>query len=554
MSAGGRRPMRADRTASTIQGLRPVRMGALSAIVFLTSIALAGCPPEGGTGDGGGSQNDGGVGPSSPGDDGSAPVLLDGSITADSGTPGDSGTTDAGGTTDDAAATVDAGPGHAICSQSWSVVTDDPNNPYSVPQVGARMLALDGSGNMVVATSFQGTVTVAGQTFQTFATGDSSLLVVKLDSTCKVLWARAFGAAQAGVEAAGVAVDATGNIVVGATHIGPPVDFGSGPVGSVTDGRPEAVVFKLGPDGTGLWSHGYLASPGSFLIPGYDVEVVDVAVDSRGNTVFATSRACPPRASCNPGTVDYGGGAVSFVWALVELDANGNFVFAADASFAGQSVYFAPHSLATGSAGRVWEAGFGDEFDIVAVDASGHQQGVQKVTGTGYVQSGMPAVRVDANDDVLAVAPSAGQLTDGGPLEDTLLYKFSGGSPSWTPPVAIPSLIGSASWEAWPGGRLAVDSSGRALVTTAFAGSTDFGAAGSLTSAGGIDAAILRFDAQGHLIGGERWGGAADDYPVDVVADAAGDAVVTGWSVPPASLDGGAGSANYAVFVAKLGW
>ncbi len=376
MSAGGRRPMRADRTALTIRGVRPVRMGALSSAVFLASIALAGCPPEGGTGDGGSSQNDGGVGPSSPGDDGAAPVLPDGNITADS------GTTDAGGTTDDAAATVDAGPGHEICSQSWSVVTDDPNDPYNFPQVGARMMALDGSGNMVVATSFRGTVTVAGQTFQSSGTGDSSLLVVKLDSTCKVLWAKAFGAAQAAVQADGVAVDATGNIVVGATHTGPPVDFGSGPVGSVTDGRPEAVVFKLGPDGTGLWSHGYLASPGSFLIPGYEIGVLDVAVDSRGNTVFATSKGCPPRAACNPGTVDYGGGPVSFDWSLVELDANGKFVFAADASFAGQSVYFAPYSLATGSAGRVWEAGFGDEFDIVAFDASGHQQGVQKVTGT----------------------------------------------------------------------------------------------------------------------------------------------------------------------------
>jgi hypothetical protein len=516
-------------------------------ILVLAALVLAGCRTESATGDGGSTAiegGEGGVEPSGPSDGATPPPQAS----------SDGGTTDDGGTTNDAAAAVDSGQSHEICSQSWSVLTDDPNDPYNFPQAGARMLALDGAGNMVVAASFRGTVTVAGQTFQTSGAGAASLLVVKVDAACRVLWAKAFGAAQASVELAGVAADAAGNFVVAGTLTGPPVNFGSGPVGAVPDSRPSAVVFKLGPDGAGLWSHAYEASAGSLLISGDSVRAVDVAIDSRGNTVFATYMFCPPRASCNQGSVDFGGGGVTFTWSLVELDSNGQFVFATDASFAGQSVYFDPYALTTGSAGRVWAAGYGDELDIVAFDGSGQQQGVQKVSGAGYAVAGTLTVRVDANDEVFAVGPSA--LADGGSLYGTLLDKFAaGGSPSWT--ASISRSIANGSWEAWPGGRLAVDPSGSAIVSSAFAGSADFGSAGTLTSAGGIDSAVLRFDAQGRSMGGLRWGGAEDDYPVDVAFDAAGDAVVAGWSVPPVAVDGGPGvlqSASYAIFVAKLGW
>ena len=94
--------------------------------------------------------------------------------------------------------------------------------------------------------------------------------------------------------------------------------------------------------------------------------------------------------------------------------------------------------------------------------------------------------------------------------------------------------------------------------SSAFVRSADFGSAGTLTSAGGFDSAVLRFDAQGSLIGGIRWGGAEDDLPLDVAVDAAGDAIIAGWSKPASSevideADGGSG-AHYAIFVAKLGW
>jgi hypothetical protein len=142
---------------------------------------------------------------------------------------------------------------------------------------------------------------------------------------------------------------------------------------------------------------------------------------------------------------------------------------------------------------------------------------------------------------------------DGGLVDDTLIYKFSAsGSPSWTSsPIPEPDANASYSWTTSPV-RLAVDPAGSTLFANSFSGSADFGSAGTLTSAGGADAAVLRFDAQGHLIGSGRWGGAEDDLLVDVAVDGAGDAVIAGWSAPPSAVGGD--ESTYAVFVAKLGW
>jgi hypothetical protein len=547
-----------DGAASTVHGCRPARSGALASTLALAAIVLAGCASHDATGSAGSNEIEGEGGPSGSGDDGAAPPLQ-GSI--------DGGTADHGGTTDQTTATADSGQGgHAICSQSWSVVVDDPDAPPGVLPAGARTLALDGAGNMYVAASFVGSVNVAGQTFQSPGSGSESLLVVKLDSTCKVLWAKAFGAAQSAVQVASIAADAAGNVVVAGQLDGAPLDFGSGSVGSPVSMRPEALVLKLGPDGKSLWSRAYLPSAGSFLIDGYGAEAIDVALDSHGNTVFLAAKGCPPRGACDPGTIDFGGGPVSYTWSLVGLDANGGFVFDANASFAGQSEWFAPSSLTMDAAGHIWAAGFGDQLDIVAFDATGHQQWAQGVSPATQAPLWQPMVRVDANDEAFTAVASEEPSADGGLLDDRRLYKLSAsGSASWTPPAAIPAAAWDSQfrstqnqwWAAWPGGRLAVDPSGKAVVASAFAGSANFGSAGSLTSAGGLDATVLRFDAQGHASGAERWGGADDDLPVDVVVDAAGDAVIAGWSVPPFGLDGGLDApqdiTNYAIFVAKIG-
>jgi hypothetical protein len=426
------------------------------------------------------------------------------------------------------------------------------------------MLALDGAGDMYVAAGFNGTVTVAGQMFQ--SAGSESLLVVKLDPSCRVLWAKAFGAAQATVGLGGIAADATGKVVVATSILGASVDFGSGALAPGGAGGDWAgVIFKLGPDGGGLWSHAY---PAAFLSAAH-VTMVDVAIDAHGNIAFAADMSLGSSVKGTvvgavPKSVDFGGGAVTYSATLVGLSANGQFVFSTDVSVSNASW---PNSLTMDSAGRIWVVGMesGATLPLVvsAFDASGRSQWVQGEGVSGYAAAWDPVVRVDSSDDLFTAQAWAQAIDDGGLLDAPLLYKLSsGGSSSWTPPATIPAAAAdpqyrwtSNAWvTAWPGGRLAVDSS--AVVASVFAGNRDFGSVGNLTSAGGLDSVVLRFDTQGSPIGGLRWGGTDDELPVDVAVDGAGDAIIAGWSVP--QDDGGSGatpaSTSYAIFVAKLRW
>jgi hypothetical protein len=598
------RTARGEGATSTWGGYGPARVGGLVSFLVLMAVVLAGCAPHDATGSAGSTEVVGGVGAFGSDDGGAsrlqvsiepaAPTVCAGSCVslsaqatgaappyaiAWSGLEGDGSTVrvcpaatttytvtmtagatsrgeivsqgptgsasvtvtvtpacagDGGSSSDAAAPSVAPGKGHEICSQSWSGLG---SNPSSWAPPNARMVALDGAGNMYVAATFVGTVNVAGQSFQ--ASSYQDLLVVKVDPACHVLWAKTFGAPRTSMLLSGVAADAAGNVVVALSALGGTIDFGSGPVTA------SSVVFKLGPDGAGLWSRGYQGA----ALSGAEIEITDVAIDPRGNTVFAMYMTDGTR-TLTP-SADFGGGAVSFPCTLVELDANGKFVFGVDASAAGAY----PYGLTTDSAGRILVTGdvVNGGRTIVAFDAGGHQLWVRN-TAPGYINPWRPMVRVDANDEAFTVAGLGQTSVDAGWLNDTQVYKFSAsGSPLWTS-AAIPESTYNDDWWLSSPGRLAVDPSGRALVAATFAGSADFGAVGTLTSAGNLDSAVLRYDAQGRLIGGVRWGGAQDDSLVDVTADAAGDAVIAGWSVLPNSASGGQDSWPYAIFVAKLGW
>jgi hypothetical protein len=229
---------------------------------------------------------------------------------------------------------------------------------------------------------------------------------------------------------------------------------------------------------------------------------------------------------------------------------------------AGSTDVSGPYTVTTDSAGRIWEVADEHGPTILAFDASGHSQWVRSVQSGGSVWPSL--ARVDGTGEIYSATCWGDVADDGGWVDDPVLYKFSAsGSPSWSPPVAIPRDIWgqldqtAQTWwpGGWPGGRLAVDPSGNALVSSAFVDAGDFGAAGKLTSAGGLDAVVLRYDGQGQLHEAARWGGADDDLPVDLTVDPAGNAVIAGWTKPP-ELDGvyGEAGSHFGAFVAKVGW
>jgi hypothetical protein len=224
-----------------------------------------------------------------------------------------------------------------------------------------------------------------------------------------------------------------------------------------------------------------------------------VAVDGNGNVIVT---------GFFWGLVNFGGDALANVGNsdifLAKLDAGGN---------------------------HVWSRRFGDASNDgsegwdVAVDASGNVALAGRLDGT-----------VDFGGGVLTSA--------GG--HDIFVAKFdAGGNHLWS------HVFGDASNQDVY--DVAVDGSGSVVVTGNFLGTVDFGG-GSLTSAGGEDIFVAKFDAAGSHVWSQRFGAANLQNGESVAIDASGNVVVTGSFLDSVDFGGGPLTSDTGVdiFVAKF--
>jgi hypothetical protein len=242
------------------------------------------------------------------------------------------------------------------------------------------------------------------------------------------LWSKAFAGVELsdfnGVEGYGIAVDASGNVIVVSRLFGSiTVDFGGGPLTG-----PGLVVAKLsGADGSHLWSKAFAG--------GIVADCAAAAVDPAGNVLVTGSWV---------GELDLGGG-------LLTDDRNERLFVGKFSGVDGSYLWSkAP------AASEVNTRGQG-----VAVDAGGNVL----VAGTFY--NGLYGGWVDFG---------GGPLSCAGGSQNIFVAKFSGldGSHFWS------KGFGSGTEGGW-GQGVATDPSGNVLVTGEFYGTVDFGG-GPLTS------------------------------------------------------------------------
>jgi hypothetical protein len=113
----------------------------------------------------------------------------------------------------------------------------------------ARAAAVDAMGNAIIVGSFdQGFDDGTGEAA---SAGMDDAFVLALDPAGKLLWSRRFGGPEADIPRA-VAVDATGNILVGGSF-GGSVDFGGGPI-TAAAGHSSAFLTRLDASGNHLWT------------------------------------------------------------------------------------------------------------------------------------------------------------------------------------------------------------------------------------------------------------------------------------------------------------
>ncbi len=167
-------------------------------------------------------------------------------------------------------------------THSWSVRFGDAD------EQSGNDVAIDPSGNAVIAGSFWGTVDFGGGALTSAGTND--IFVAKFNPDGTHLWSKGFGDATL-QEVAYVTVDASGNVIIAGIFEGT-VNFGGGTLTSA--GSWDAFVAAFDPTGAHLWSKRF----GDASEQG----ISGVTVGSTG-AVFITGAM--------DGTVDFGGGALT---------------------------------------------------------------------------------------------------------------------------------------------------------------------------------------------------------------------------------------------------
>jgi hypothetical protein len=361
----------------------------------------------------------------------------------------------------------------------WSKRFGDADSQYGYS------VAVDGAGNVFLSGAFFGSVDFGGGPLT--SAGDSDIFLAKFDSAGNHLWSKRFGDADSQANLI-VAVDGAGDVLLTGGFSGS-VDFGGGPLTSV--GQQDVFLAKLDSAGNHLWSKRFGDADPQY---GYSV-----AVDGAGNVLLTGGFA---------GSVDFGGGSLTSV---------------------GQEDVFLAKFDSVGN--HLWSKRFGD---------------------AGTNSMGL-TVAVDGAGNVLLTGHFAGSVDfGGGPLTNATswsmyLAKFdSAGNHLWS------KGFGDSDYQAFQ--IVAVDGAGDVLLTGGFSGSVDFGG-GPLTSAGGpYDVFLAKFDSAGNHLWSRRFGDADNQVSERMAVDGTGDVLLTGDFI--GSLDFGGGSLTSAggsdIFLAKF--
>jgi hypothetical protein len=286
---------------------------------------------------------------------------------------------------------------------------------------GARGVAIDSSGAVVIVGELEGTADFGGGplTSKGDAVNPDASFVVKLDAAGEHVWSHRYDASVP----VGMALSADGSVLITGGYIGTlPPNFGGGKLlGSAGD--IQSFVVKLNSSGDHVWSEGY---------GGANHQVTfNIAVDSSGNPVVTGSFQ---------GTIHFGESA------LLLTSAGAGDIFAA--------------KLAGSNGDGIWAKQFGDAADQTGYDVSVDAAGNVLLTGK-FAQT------VDFGCGPLVAAGMLGN-------DDAFVAKLNpaGGCIS-------AKRFGDAGMQKSVG--VAVDGCGDVLVTGAFAGSIDFGQ-GALTA------------------------------------------------------------------------
>ncbi|MCC6558308.1 MAG: hypothetical protein IT372_35655 [Polyangiaceae bacterium] len=366
------------------------------------------------------------------------------------------------------------------------------------------------------------------------------------DSFECIVWATAFEQDHS-AEVADIASDSEGNALL-AGYFGGTIRFGDQIFSAA--GSTDAFLVKVTPKGAPVWAmqFGDLSGDGA----------LGVATDSLGNVIvvgFTSSGG------------DLGGGPLAPGLVIAKLSPSGAHLWSRSVGGAG---YFRDvvvdrddDVIVVGAFSEAIDFGAGPMaplggMDIVVAKLSG-ASGSATDPGSWVRQIGAPqdqmgwAIAVDGSKNVFISGYFEGTLDPGGAAGtlvaagiDAFVVKLSpGGNPSWSRKFGD-----AAEQEAL---AIAVDASGRPVVAGRFQGQI-FTGADALTSSGGEDVFVVKYDSGGGLLWARSFGDAINQGAFGVAVDASNNILLAGYASGQINFGGGVlqPAGDLDAFAAKL--
>jgi hypothetical protein len=365
-------------------------------------------------------------------------------------------------------------------------------------------IAVNAAGEVFIAGGFSGSVNFGA--IPLVSLGGYDVFLAKYDANGTHLWSQRFGSTGNDVAQA-VAVDNLGNVVVTGTFYGT-VSFGGANL--VTNGFDDIFLAKFNSGGTHQWSKGFGSS-------GFSEAGRSVAVSYQGD-VFITGNF--------KNTANFGGSNLVATGLddifLAKFNAAGTHLwskrFGSFGSDFGNSVGVTSlgavyltgdfEQLVNFGGADLMSAGSADIF-LALFNGSGVHAWSKRFGGT-LIDSGH-GVAVDETDHAVVTGIFSGTADFGGgnvlsQNGDVFVAKYDiAGNYRWM-------QSGGSSYSD-EGNAVAVDSWGNVYVTGDFQSTGSFAwYAPYIVSAGGSDAFILRYSANGKFHWGERFGGPSNDF------------------------------------------
>jgi hypothetical protein len=395
-----------------------------------------------------------------------------------------------------------------LSSQRYGSTSDD----------NGLAVAVDAAGNVYLTGTFQGTVDFGGGGL--VSAGATDIFVAKYNASGAHVWSARAGGTGTDTPY-GVAANGSGEVYVTGSFSGT-ADFGGSNL--VSAGGNDMFLVKYTSTGFALWSQRFGSTGGE--------EGRGIGLDFAGNIYLTGDFG---------GTVDFGGGNLvsaglndmilakytsggAHVWSkrfggtnfdmgyALAVDGMGNFVVAG--SF-GNTVDFGGGNLV--SAGVV-------DVVLARYTSAGTHVWSQRFGGSS-LDEGF-AVTMDFAGNVIATGYFNGPVNFGGSNlvgaggNDIFVAKYNG--------------MGAHQWSYGFGGTIsdlgrgvAVDGSGNVFTTGMFQNTANLGS-GNVTSAGGFDAYVVKYNAAGVHQWSRRSGSTFHDIGLAVAVEASGNVVTTG--------------------------